>query len=275
MHEWELLAAGGFPAAGLGTTYQPGRPPWPPEVQRRIQALWARRRRAAHRAGRTFYNGRLFRVQAFTPAAAGLTLALADTDYREYVAARAGLLPAGQADPLGVAAALITADSRILIGRRRGVDTYTGRYDVIGGFVDREVDWQQTAGPATPDPAGAMVREVWEETGVGLARTVLICLGLVYDRSVPHPTLCFAARLPLAFADLAALPVQEQETAGWEPLPDDPAALSAFLTEHHGALSPTAEATLALWGEQAYGRAWWDALVASLGGRAAEPKPES
>lgn len=229
--------------------------PSTPAVRADIEREWRTQRQRARETIMSLFSGRLFRLCGHRVDGAGdLHLTLGRTTYKQYVGTRApgfyGTRPrAALANPLGVCATITTGDGGIVLSRRWGVDLGNGRYDVIGGFLERGKDM---------DPFAGMAREIEEEVGLTVSSSDLRCLGLIYDCLHPHYDLCFAVRTALSFAELARLQPVEREVSYLQRLGDSAESLSTFLATQRERLVPTGAACLTL-----YTRLRWQVGVQS------------
>lgn len=256
---FEVILTGRFGLEQVVVTWRPDARRRPdPAVDALIATEWARHAAEAT-PGRLLFAGPLCRLAAWAVAGATLRLTLGPTDYREYLGTNVGGLAAIRArhpsdwraylaDPLGVCAAVVSADGWLLVMRRsQRLVRYPGAYHVVGGHPT----------PAHDDGAGgispflALQEEIAEEIGVVPAEIAgLTCLGLARDRATAKPDLTFEARLALTRAAvearLAAL-ADRPEDSGWLWLNDEPAAIHAFLTRHAGRVAPAGAACLAIY----------------------------
>lgn len=265
MREFEIFADGSPAGLRISVVYRPGQPEPSNETEaRRIDLIWQQSLAQAKREGMMLYDGKLFRLERFQVDGRGLTLYLGDTTYKEYVATRRPEFHQSRprqhlANPLAVCATIVTSDGRILVERRRGVDVYPGRYHVIGGWFDRDLD-----GGESPHPSRAIQREVREEVGLRLARRRFECLGLVYDLATPHPELCFAASVDSRFDRICRRRGTDGEVQHLEFVEASGEALRAFILANHGNISATGEPCLILYGRRRFGPDWYEAIQAEL-----------
>src|SRR5215469_3723759 len=194
MLEFEILARGLYRPEQLDITYDPSlRMTVDPAVQSWMDALWEQKLVIAREKGIPLFDAPLFRlVEAEARPGGTLRLLLGDTGYKEYVTTRVPEFAQGRkreelGNALSVCSVVETSDGYILLDKRQGVDVYVGRYHVIGGFFERDLDINKTA---HPDPFAAICREIHEETGVPPVEIITqYCLGAVYDLLTPHAEL--------------------------------------------------------------------------------------
>ncbi len=270
MHEYEILARGLFRPDQLIITYHPAlRMPTSLAVQQWIDTFWARKLAEAQERGVPLFDAPLYRfVDVEVRADGSLHVTLGDTSYKEYVTTRATEFSAGrQRRELGNAVAVCsvveTSDGFILLDKRRGVDVYVGRYHVIGGFFERDLDRLENG---QPDPFGAIRREIREETGIqSVDIAEQYCLGLVYDLATPHAEFCFLTRLHIPLSEVKTRIPEENEIKQLERLYVTEQSLSDFIERNHGNISATGEPNLLLYGELRFGRKWLLALYGTIG----------
>ncbi len=76
----------------------------------------------------------------------------------------------------------------------------SGRFFTIGGFIDRDSDFNEQG---IPDPFRCITREVFEELHIVISPNDCKCIGVVYDLKNLHPELCFLAHLSITACELA------------------------------------------------------------------------
>ncbi len=270
MREFEILARGLFRPDQLIVTYNPAlRMPTSPAMQQWMDTLWSQKLAAAQERGIPLFDAPLYRfvdVEAYADGT--LHLMLGDTSYKEYVTTRApefarGRLRQELGNALAVCSVVETSDGSILLDKRRGVDVYVGRYHVIGGFFERDRDNLENG---QPDPFGAMLREIREETGIRSADIAeQYCLGLVYDLATPHAELCFLTRLHISLAEVKTRVPEENEIKELETLYATEQSLRDFIKRNHGNISATGEPNLLMYGELRFGEQWLLALYDTIG----------
>ena len=216
---------------------------------------------SAHENGLRLFNSPLFRFSAAAARQDGsLHLVMGDTSYKEYVATRTADFAQKHTrenlgNPLAVCSVVETGDNYILLDRRQGVDVYVGRYHVIGGFFERELDMG-----TQPDPFAAIRREIREETGIQASDIKeQYCLGVVYDLATPHGEMCFLTRLNIPLQTvLHNRTPEEDEIKQLLSLQVTPESLHEFIVMNHGNISATGEPNLLLYGKEKFGKEWYD-----------------
>lgn len=277
MLEFAILARGLFRPDQLEITYDPAlRMPLSSEVREWMEQLWRQKLTAARAKGTPLYDARLFRlISADVRPGGTLHLVLGDGSYKEYVTTREPAFSTGRSrtelgNVLAVCSVVETSDGYILLDKRQGVDGYVGRYHVIGGFFERDLDTHTFASPAgmetaatpAPEPFRAIRREIREETGIQQDDIrEQYCLGVVYDLTMPHGEMCFLTRLHIPLAEVQTRIPEEQEIQQLRTLHVTRESLTTFLHTHHGNISPTGELNLLLYGALLYGEDWFEEMM--------------
>ncbi|HLG65135.1 MAG TPA: NUDIX hydrolase [Ktedonosporobacter sp.] len=271
MVEFEIVARGFYRPGQVSMEYDPElRMPVTPQIQAWMDAHWQEKLQQAREMGSRLFEAPLFRfIEATSRDDGTLHVLVGDTTYKEYVTTRVPEFSAGRArqelgNALSVCSVVETCDDYILLDRRQGVDVYVGRYHVIGGFFERNID--VTAHSASPDPFGAIRREIREETGVQADDiSEQHCLGVVYDTQVPHGEMCFLTRLNIAHDEvLHHRTPEEDEIKELLTLHVTPESLRAFIVHNHGNISATGEPNLLLYGAWKFGKAWFEDIMTSI-----------
>jgi 8-oxo-dGTP pyrophosphatase MutT (NUDIX family) len=163
---------------------------------------------------------------------------------------------------LAVCSVIETNDGHILLDKRQGVDVHVGRYHVIGGFFERDLDHNTTT---HPDPFQAMLREIREETGIQSADIrEQYCLGVVYDLTTPHSELCFFTHLNISLAEVHTRIPEDKEVQQLLSLAVTAETVRDFVLKYHGNISPTGEANLLMYGSVRFGEAWFEEMIGHL-----------
>jgi 8-oxo-dGTP pyrophosphatase MutT (NUDIX family) len=259
---FEILAHGLYHADQLEITYNPSlRMPSTPTIQMRMETLWEQKLAFAREEQIPLFDAPLFRfIEAEAKPDGPLRLALGDTGYKEYVTTRVPEFAQGRkreelSNALAVCSVVETSDGWILLDKRQGVDVCVGRYHVIGGFFERDLDitcFKQ------PDPFAAICREIREETGIQLSDiSEQHCLGIVYDVATPHAEMCFLTRLSISLTEVHNRVPEEDEIKQLETLFVTKESLRDFLLQNHGNISATGEPNLLLYGGVKFGEEWF------------------
>lgn len=268
MLEFEIVARGLYYPGQLVIDYNPTRcMPVTTEIQGWMDDLWQQKLALAHEQGRRLFDAPLFRFISATPQMDGsLHLILGNTSYKEYVTTRTSAFSQKHArqhlgNPLAVCSVIETNDNYILLDKRQGVDVYVGRYHVIGGFFERELDMC-----TQPDPFAAIRREIREETGIQASDIKeQYSLGVVYDLQTPHGEMCFLTRLNISLHEvLYDRTPEEDEIKQIYSLQTTPESLHEFIVTHHGNISATGEPNLLLYGSEKFGKEWFDEVMKSI-----------
>jgi len=276
MLEFDILARGKYCRDQLDITYDPSlRIAITPTIQQWMDALWQQKLAIAHEKRTRLFDSQLFRLEQATASPDGiLHLVLGNTSYKEYVTTREPDFASRHSRPelsnaLSVCSVVETSDGYILLDKREGVDTYVGRYHVIGGFFERDLDstsmTNTTGAIGQPDPFAAITREIREETGIQSADICeQYCLGAVYDLTLPHCELCFLTRLNISLQEVHTRVPEEDEIKQLHTLLVTAESLRDFIITHHGNISPTGEPNLLMYGAVRFGEGWWDEVMGRL-----------
>jgi 8-oxo-dGTP pyrophosphatase MutT (NUDIX family) len=269
MIEFEIVAQGLFRPDQLVMSYDPSlRMTISPETQVWMDTFWQRKLAQAKAQGTRLYDAPLFRFAEASVEDSILHIVVGDTSYKEYVTTRVPEFAAGRAyhelgNALSVCSVVETSDDYILLDRRQGVDVYAGRYHVIGGFFERNLD--MVSGHTQPDPFAAMRREIREETGIQHDDiSEQYALGLVYDLATPHGEICFLMRLHVPLSEVQTRQPEDDEIKQLHTLQVTEESLRAFILRHHGNISTTGEPNLLLYGAWKFGGIWYEEIMDQL-----------
>ncbi len=271
MIEFEIITRGLYRPDQVVMRYDPALSmPLTPAIQTWMDLLWQEKLQLARERKTRLYDAPLFRfVHAVSLDQSMLEVHVGDTTYKEYVTTRTPEFSQGRArqelgNALSVCSVVETSDDYILLDLRQGVDVYVGRYHVIGGFFERNID--VTAQTMLPDPFGAICREIREETGVQMDDlSQQYCLGVVYDVQVPHAEMCFLTRLNISRDEVIHHRTpEEDEIKELLTLKVDEKSLREFIEHHHGNISATGEPNLLLYGAWKFGEEWFVEVMAKL-----------
>jgi len=239
-----------------------------------IDTAWRERLEVAGRTGQRLYNGPMARLSAWRIEGERLILDTGPTDYRRFVGTnlcnghRADELGiASFANPLGTSAVVITADGRLVLGRRRREMAFHGGYlHPVGGTLE----------PADRDPVGrmdvfaSMRRELLEELCVEPGEIVeMVCTGIIRDCSIHQPEMVFDARVTLRLEEVLARfepDAPDQEHTVLECCHDEPEAVAPF-AKAAAPITPVAVGALLLHGHHDWGRDWYEQTCDALFGK--------
>jgi 8-oxo-dGTP pyrophosphatase MutT (NUDIX family) len=271
MLEFEIIARGLYRPEQVIIDYHPAmRMPVTPEIEQWMDQQWQRSLALAQERGTRLFDAPLFRfIEARTGTDGTLQLVLGDTGYKEYVTTRISSFATEHTrqalgNPLAVCSVIETSDGYILLDKGQGVDVYVGRYHVIGGFFERELD--TAAGGTLPDPFAAVRREMQEETGIlDTDISEQYCLGVVYDLQTPHAELCFLTRLHIPLDEIKQhrTPL-DREIKQLRELSVSAQSLSEFIIDNHGNISATGEPNLLFYGAWKFGETWFAQTISAI-----------
>ncbi len=269
MLEFEILTHGLYRPDQLYITYDPSlRMPTTPTIQAWMDTLWEQKLAIAREQNIPLFDAPLFRfVEVEAKADGTLHLVLGDTGYKEYVTTRVPEFAHGRkreelGNALSVCSVVETSDGYILLDKRQGVDVYVGRYHVIGGFFERDLD---STVSQQPDPFGAIRREIREETGILQSdMSEQFCLGVVYDTATPHAEMCFLTGLSISLVEVHNRIPEEDEIKQLEMLKVTETELREFLVKNHGNISATGEPNLLMYGGVRFGGEWFEKMMRYL-----------
>src|SRR5437763_2167416 len=262
MLEFEILAHGLYRPDQLDISYNPSlHMPTTPTIQAWMDILWEQKLALAREQKIPLFDAPLFRcIKAEAKPDGTLHLVLGDTGYKEYVTTRVPEFAQGRkreelGNALSVCSVVETNDGYILLDKRQGVDVYAGRYHVIGGFFERDLDMTATQ----PDPFAAICREIREETGIQVADiSEQYCLGVVYDLTTPHGEICVLTRLNIPLEEVYRRVPEENEIQQLLSLYITKGSLRHFILANHGNISATGEPNLLMYGAVKFGEEWFE-----------------
>jgi len=269
MIEFEIVAQGLFRPDQLVMSYDPSLcMTISPETQMWMDTFWQQKLVPAKAQGTRLFDAPLFRFVKTSVENGTLYIVVGDTSYKEYVTTRGPEFAAGRAynelgSALSVCSVVETSDDYILLDRRQGVDVYVGRYHVIGGFFERNLN--MVSGHTQPDPFAAMRREIREETGIQSGDiSEQYALGIVYDLATPHAEVCFLTRLHISLSEVQTRQPEDDEIKQLHTLQVTAESLRTFILHHHGNISATGEPNLLLYGAWKFGGSWYEEVMDQL-----------
>ena len=268
MLEFEILASGLYRPDQLDITYDPSlRMRTSPAIQEWMDTLWQQKLDTAQKRAVPLFDSQLFRlVSTEAREDSTLYLVLGNTSYKEYVTTREPEFARGRArqelgNALSVCSVIETNDGSILLDKRQGVDVYEGRYHVIGGFFERDLDMATTQ----PNPFAAICREIREETGIQFKDiSEQYSLGVVYDLTIPHAEMCFLTRLNISLEEVYRRVPEEKEIQQLLSLYITKGSLLHFILANHGNISATGEPNLLMYGALRFGEEWFEEAMRRL-----------
>lgn len=262
-----LDVAGKFKRGDIDVHWSQARRRSAEKIDQAIDKTWAEQSRRVQRDGVDLYDGRLCRLVQCQEQQGRLSLTLGEVSFREFVGTNL-MNPRMRhlygedvlADPLGVSAAVTTADGHLLLGRRsKTVFFHAGMIHPVGGIVE-----MAEAGEADAHPFRAMRRELYQELGIAGEDVTdrLWCIGLVRDKVIWQPEMIFDIHLKLDLRAIRGAHVAADDAAEHTELVflrNDSGAVVSFLRDHDSELTPVAKATLLLHGLRAWGTGWFTA----------------
>jgi len=258
-----LEVSGEFARGDVTVTWMDQRRQCNDELGRLIDQAWEVALWQARKADQMLFDGPLCRLVSYRADDGRFDMTLGPVSYKEFVGTNQTQAyvrylygPEVLADPLGVSAAIMSADGFLLLGRRSThVAQYPERIHPVGGTVEPADDG------AVPDPFGSLLNELVEETGVGLDDVEdVTLLGLVRDKNTVQPELVFDIKASVDAASIqqAALSaVDAYEHTEMVPVRDHPAPVVSFLQQHFSELTPVGLAALLLHGQRHWGSGWF------------------
>jgi len=266
MVEFEIVAQGLFRPHQLVISYDPSlRMMISSEMQAWMDTFWQQKLVQAKQQGTRLFDAPLFRFVEAVVQDSALHIVVGDTSYKEFVTTRVSEFAGSRAryelgNALSTCSVIETSDNFILLDRREGVDLYVGRYHVIGGFCERNLD--MACEHAQLDPFSAIRREIREETGIQSEDIrEQYSLGVVYDLAMPHAEICFLTRLHIPLSEVQTRQPEDDEVKQLHMLQVTAESLRTFILRHHGNIAATGEANLLLYGAWKFGASWYEEIM--------------
>jgi 8-oxo-dGTP pyrophosphatase MutT (NUDIX family) len=186
------------------------------DAAEQIERAWRAAMGAAEARGVRLFDGPMARLDGYEVVGERLVLRLSRTSYRMFVGTnqqralgRWGYGPETLANPLGLSAALVTGDGKLIFGRRSGrVFYHPGLLHPVAGTLEPQ---------EREDPVAGMAREIAEETGLGAGEYKIVgLLGMVEDVALGQPEAVFDVRTKLSAAEVVARAIRfREEHSGW------------------------------------------------------------
>lgn len=239
----------------LRIRYKAGNVQFTEEMKNLIDKLWKKEKKDPET-----YNDKLYHVQNVDVSETSITLYTIDSSYKEYVGSRDPVFKTlfGSShciDPLSIGAVVVTADSKILMGKRKGIQTVGGSkegpYSIVAGYVQLS---KKTTN--SPDPTAALYQELFEEASIHQEEILNHkILGLV-ERSY----LAFEVRSKAFSFQLMSRNPAEEEFARLEFVDNDHNSLREFVKQKKSDIMPKCLASLVYFGVSHFGESWASAL---------------
>lgn len=232
-----------------------------PHVERLIAETWDR---SIGRPGLQLFDGPMCRLERWTADESRLELIISRTSYRLFfgtnlmnptLADRYG--PAVMSNPLGVSAALVSADGMFLLGRRSATVAYypLRTHPFAGALEPRDA----------ADIFDAVLRELSEELRLEPGELAdLRLVGIVEDHGLRQPELIFTVRTTRTSTDLMRQ-LDRMEHNAVHAVPATSDGIDRELAAN-AELTPVARAAMLLWGRTPFGVTWFDRWRLTLGG---------
>lgn len=198
------------------------------------------------------FNGKLYHVSKKEVSKQEVFLDTIDSNYKEYVGTRepefARLFGSScMVRPLSVGALVVTADNKLLLGRRKFVDTWEGFYSSVAGYV------QLPRSPRSPpEVIEALKQELFQEAAIDekeiSSSRFLGPVGksyLVFEVNVGVPSSTLSARQPT-----------EKEFARFEFLQKGAEAIKGFIIQNKFNIMPGCLASLIFFVIHHFGEEW-------------------
>ena len=235
-------ATGNWPDGSIRVTWVESSRPIIAEVENAIERAWSDAR--ARNPNMQLFDGPMCRLESFEATGDALSLRLSRTSYKVFFGTNMSNPDLANAyganvlaNPVGLSAALVSADNDLIFGRRNATVAY---------YPNRVHPFAGTLEPHEPlDVFDDVRRELHEE--LALSREEILdvrCIGLVEDNALRQPELIFAARTQRSRAQLEA-GVDAKEHGGAWSIPATRADIERVL-QNPAELTPVAIATMTL-----------------------------
>lgn len=207
-----------------------------------IEKEWVKGQRAAAVRDAQLFDGSLTRLTGWRSDEDELELHLQRTSFKMFVGTnlRDSTLPEhSRADPMGNSAIILTADDKIILGKRSHyVYGHPGWYHFIGGHIDPDRDTSH----GLIDTFKSIVFEVTEELSVREDDIInMLCIGLMRDIGSQQPEQLFTVNLRLSSAEVLARGREHSELIA---IANDKNAVNRFLERNSFRTAPVAQAAL-------------------------------
>ncbi len=198
------------------------------------------------------FNGKLYHVLKKEICKQEVLLDTIDSNYKEYVGTRepefARLFGSScVVSPLSVGTLVVTVDNKLLLGRRKFVDTWEGFYSTVAGYV------QLPRSPKSPPEAIETLRqELFEEAAIDRKEIS----SFRFLGSVGKSYLVFEVSVEISSSTLLVRQPTEKEFAEFEFLQNDRESIREFIKEKKFKTMPGYLASLIFFGIHHFGEEW-------------------
>ena len=232
----------------------------PPEVVKLIDAEWQHQTALAEKEGRTLFDGVMLRLDSFhrldsSRKGSGLQVSLSRSRYKYFVGTNLTsrkqkelISPDHYANPLGLSALIVCADSKLLLGLRgKGTFLYSGYWHTFGGMADM----QDVGVDGNVSLFNVIARELNEELGVADEEIEKIrCIGMVRDLAILQPEIIFEVQVSLTSNEIvqrmgSRFSQPNDEHDGIIAIEKKADAVNHFVASHPSQITAVALATLA------------------------------
>jgi 8-oxo-dGTP pyrophosphatase MutT (NUDIX family) len=223
------------------------------ELDDLVARVWQEQMEACRQAGRLLFNGSMVRYLRHEVRDGVFSIDAGPTDFANFLATNLLNWQRGEelgwdvfSNALGCSTLPVTADGRLLLGRRSDrVIFHAGYVHVIGGGLEG----QDKRDDGMVDGFAAARRELLEELMLKPAEVgEMVCLGMIEDLTIRQPELVFEAALRLTWAEVAARLDPDdphQEHTKLLACADEPGAIAAFIREQ-APITPVATGLLSI-----------------------------
>jgi hypothetical protein len=247
----------------------------PSDLSMAIEQAW---RDAKASLGEALFDGPMCRMEGWTVSPQCLSVRLSHTSYKQFLgtnlrhgewAQRFGR--SALANPVGVSSALLSADGRLMMGRRNAsVAYYPNRIHPFAGALEPRADL---------NVFDEVRRELKEELNLEPRELEAIhCTGIAEDESIRQPELIFRVESSLSEADIESRLDKAEHEGVWS-APADRPSLTALLKSPPPDFTPIALASLLCWGRVMFGDQWFFSVHGqqpmAVGAKAATSAPHT
>jgi len=237
--------------------YSPKRAPFADEMQDFIKTKW----KEAKQKWPRMYNDKLYHVTKKEYSELNIVFHTIDSDYQEYVGTRNSEFKKlfgtdFVVNPLSIGLLVATSDYKILIGRRKFVDTWEGFYSTVAGYV------QHPKRPETPPDLNETInQELFQEAAI-VSKDIV---NVNFLGSFGDSYLIYEVKVKVAYSELVSRKPSEVEFARLEYIENADDALELFVDANRLAIMPGCLRGLIYFGLQHFGTKWGSDLADTKG----------